>query len=69
MQEGPPLKHGRELLTHFIEQILLQHNVVGFMVIIQFHTFLTSWLQLSSYLGDNCCSRQEMDLQAQGMMD
>jgi hypothetical protein len=38
-------------------------------VIIQFHTFLTSWLQLSSYLGDNCCSRQEMDLQAQGMMD
>lgn len=52
MQEGPPLKHGCELLTHLIEQILLQHNVVGFMVIVQFHTFLTSWLQLSSYLGD-----------------
>jgi hypothetical protein len=52
MQEGPTLKHGRELLTHLIEQILLQYNVVGFMVIVQFHTFLTSWLQLSCYLRD-----------------
>jgi hypothetical protein len=34
MQEGPPPKHGRELLTHLIEQILLQHNVVGFMAIV-----------------------------------